>query len=206
MLDDLSHRLRELDIMAGVRRPSMWQHTSSTGSLGSIHSSQYQSPPHDSAQGQPVYSSPHNSAQGRPLYQSPHNSAQGPQFYQQTAPAVQPMQSHTGYNEPLAHVSPPPHQHRPSIAGLYGQPGAYPPSLQQPQFVHPAQSQPPQFNQQFSFNDPSAAPRQQLPPQFSAPSQQFASWGGYSRASMPDTLDEENAVPPNSNPWDYDKR
>ena len=184
MLDDLSHRLRELDIMAGVRRPSMWQHTSSTGSLGSIHSSQYQSPPHDSAQGQPVYSSPHNSAQGRPLYQSPHNSAQGPQFYQQTAPAVQPMQSHTGYNEPLAHVSPPAHQHRPSIAGLYGQPGAYPPSLQQP----------------------SAAPRQQLPPQFPAPSQQFASWGGYSRASMPDTLDEENAVPPNSNPWDYDKR
>ena len=45
MLEELGQRLRDMDEMSGRRRPSMWQHTSSSGSVHSGKSSiQYSSP------------------------------------------------------------------------------------------------------------------------------------------------------------------
>lgn len=52
--------------------------------------------------------------------------------------------------------------------------------------------------QQFNFNDPSMVMQH---PGFNInPHSQFGAWGGYNGPSVPDTLDEENAVPPTSTP------
>lgn len=169
MLEELTGRLRELEIMAGVRRPSMWQHAGSTGSIGSNGSGSH-------------YVSPHNSAQGQPVYQSPPPSMQ--------ARATPPV---TGYHENTPPVQQYPVQyHQPQH--LYSQ--------QAPAYPAPfSQNQPhgrPAPRQSFNFNDPSAA----FPGQTLNPHAQFGAWGGYSGPSMPDTLDEENAVPPNSSAWE----
>lgn len=170
MLEELTGRLRELEIMAGVRRPSMWQHANSTGSIGSNGSGAH-------------YGSPNNSVQGQPLYQSP------PAMPTNPTPPV------TGYHEntpPVQHY--PVQYHQPQ--NLYAQQApAYAASYSQQQsHGHPAQR--PSFN----FNDPSAAfPGQAMN---ANPHAQFGAWGGYSGPSMPDSLDEENAVPPNSSAWE----
>ncbi|KAK6443267.1 hypothetical protein LTR95_000092 [Oleoguttula sp. CCFEE 5521] len=163
MLEELTMRLRELEIMAGVRRPSMWQHANSTGSVGSNSSSQH-------------FSSPHNSVQGQPVYQSP-----------------PPMQAHgiSNYVDAGAagQVSPP--TYPPQAQQLYQQPGSgYSTSF-------PGQvsySQAPMQPQPFAYGDPSASFHR--PSISTAPHSQFGNWGGYSGPSVPDTLNEENAVPP----------
>jgi hypothetical protein len=99
------------------------------------------------------------------------------QQYQQQTPDVKPQYQHT-------------QQHYPQI--------------QQPSFNFneaPIAQQPPSFaSQQWETHDPSRS-------RPSHPNQQFASWSGYGgQGSAPDTLDEENAVPPNSNPWNIDAK
>lgn len=160
LLDDLTGRLRNLEIMAGTRRPSMWQQSSSS-SIGSNGNSQY--------------GSPQNSAQGRPLYQSP------PPMQNFGAPPTMPGYGDAGSSQ---QYSSPQYQQQQQNANI--------------QQGFPVQ--PPGFSssQQYGFNDPSASMQQ---PTFTTnPHSQFGTWGGYGGPSMPDTLDEENAVPPNSAP------
>lgn len=173
MLDELTGRLRELEIMAGVRRPSMWQHTGSTGSIGSNPGSSH-------------YGSPHNSVQGQAMYPSP------PPMQQAAAPPP-PV---PGYGDAgTAHVSPPQFSQP-----LYQQQPAttFPATFAvQPPHGHPNAQQP------FSFNDSSSSFAN---PGFNtAPHSQFGNWGGYGGPSVPDTLDEENAVPPNAK-WEAHAR
>lgn len=92
-----------------------------------------------------------------------------------------------------------------------------------PQYAIDQRAQPsyPQFNEPvFNFNEAVPIPQ---PIPFTSPlgnaqahattrpphhpTQQFASWSGYSGpGGAPDTLDEENAIPPNSNPWNIDAK
>jgi hypothetical protein len=189
LLDELTGRLRELEIMAGTRRPSTWQgmvggsggsdqfpaegmagprrpsmwpHTNSTGSVGSNNSGS-------------TLSSPQNSAVGYTMYQSPPRpgSFGEPTF---SSPQYQPQPAQQGNN----------YQRRGS-------------TMQQAFPGQPAQ--------QFNYSNNGFAPiqgmaggardqSQQNPFKNANPHSQFGSWGGYGGPSMPDTLDEENAVPP----------
>ncbi|KAK0973516.1 hypothetical protein LTR54_017323 [Friedmanniomyces endolithicus] len=87
MLENLNQRLRDLDGMAGGRRPSMWQHNSSTGSL------------HSSNSGSIVYSSPHSIPTGPAAYRQPSITAyhmgygEAGQIPQATVPQYQAQQS-----------------------------------------------------------------------------------------------------------------
>lgn len=131
-------------------------------------------------------------------YSPPQGVLQGLPMYQQATPQMPPKQ-HSYGDAPIAQQASPPlfHQHPPMQPGqqytvqpgpAYGQPQGH---FHQPQF--PAQP--------ISFGDPSYRP-----PSFThAPGQQFAAWGGYGVSSGPDTLDEENAVPPNSQSWQRPK-
>ncbi|KAI7110670.1 hypothetical protein KC352_g36175 [Hortaea werneckii] len=58
----------------------------------------------------------------------------------------------------------------------------------------------PSGGQAFSFGQPVSQPGRSSA--HGNPNLQFANWGGYGGASsVPDTLDEENAVPPNAQSW-----
>ena len=95
---------------------------------------------------------------------------------------------------------------------IYPQPPAGPVGYNMAQFManQGVQQQLQHFQQPvFDFSQAPTAAQQQ---QYSAyqggahrPSAQFAAWEGYGGSGgRPDTLDEENAVPPNSNPWNLD--
>ena len=169
--------------MTSVRKQSMW------GSTGSVPSSN----------GSISYSSPAQSvAQAANMYQQ----------HQQTPPPLQQTSSYGEQATMTQQINPPqfhqqphsyfPQQHQqqqhqqyPVYQGPYSQPPAQPQPQQQQHYGLPQQ-------QQFNFNEPVYHN-----PSFStAPRQQFAAWSGYGGPSAPDTLDEENAVPPKSNPWD----
>ncbi|KXS99650.1 hypothetical protein AC578_9916 [Pseudocercospora eumusae] len=177
MLDDLNSRLRELD--GSGRRQSMWHHGSS-GSIGSSHA-------------------------GSMSYGSPQSMPAGPWPYAQLSPPVQ--QTPGLAHAQMAHqVSPPPQFYQPQVGHQVS-----PPLVQgHPQPVQPAHQQ---FQQgAYNFNQDLTPPGQHQQSYFTQPTQthptaQFANWGGYSGAGgNPSTLDEENAVPPQSNPWDIDAR
>jgi hypothetical protein len=91
-------------------------------------------------------------------------------------------------------VSPPLFQPQPSIPQYQPQHGM--------QYAYPQQAFPPQPQQPFTFNEPVYRNTNFG----TAPNQQFANWGGYGGPSVPDTLDEENAVPPKSNPWEMNSK
>jgi hypothetical protein len=170
LLDELTGRLRELEVMAGTRRPSVWQ-TNSSGSVGSNNSSS-------------TFSSPHNSVVGQPMYQS----SPGIQGFGDMPPAnnyVAAGPSRTFNSSP---------QYQPQDPNAYQRRGS---TMQQSYTGRPSSSQP-SASQQFNYN-PAPASMQQ--PVFNMnPQSQFGAWGGYGGPSRPDTLDEENAVPPNSGP------
>lgn len=110
-------------------------------------------------------------------------------MYQQPA---QPAR-HTSYESkaPPSQTSPPSYPQT-MHQNQYQQPNVYPPASY-PQ----ASYQAPPFN----FNDPF---NQQPPQQHSLPpTQQFAVWNGYQGPSGFDPEDEQ-AVPPKSNPWELD--
>lgn len=175
MLNELNSRSRELE---GPRRQSMWQHHNSTGSIGSTQggSQQYSSPP-------TVLTPPGGICQQNP-FSAP----------QQTSGVT--------HAQMAPQVSPP----------LYHQQNVGPADYNMAQFManQGVQQQQPHFQQPvFDFSQAPTAEQQQ---QYSAfqggahrPSAQFAAWGGYGGpGGQPDTLDEENAVPPNANPWNID--
>lgn len=176
MLEDLGQRLRDLDDIAGKRRPSMWQHSNSAGSV-------------------------HSSNGGSVGYSSPQSLPPGPAAYRQGSVTAYNM---TSYSEPghTPQTSPPLYHHQPN------------PFPQQP--MQPYEQQQPYDQQQHYFQQSAGQPfsfgEQQSMSQYPAyptqgrPSQQFASWGGYSGRSVPDTLDEENAVDPTSNPWNLENK
>ncbi len=179
-LEDLNRRLRECDEINGVhRRPSMWHH----GSVGSNLSSN----------GSFSYTSPQQQHQQRVSQTSPGYMQSSPSGGQQQASSYMDHQ----------HVSPPQHYQQMAAPQFLPQQGSV-------QYVHQPQQQPTyqlapqqQQPQQFTFNEPVYP----APPSFSAaPIQQFANWGGYGGPSVPDTLDEENAVPPKLDPWEMTQR
>lgn len=170
LLDELTGRLRELEVMAGTRRPSMWQ-ASSSGSIGSNNSGS-------------AFGSPNNSVIGQPMYQSP--------------PAVQNFgdvstaPNYVAAGPPRTYNSSP--QYQPQDPNAYQRRGS---TMHQSFSGRPSSSQLP-ASQQFNYNNASSSMQQ---PVFNMnPQSQFGAWGGYGGPSRPDTLDEENAVPPNSGP------
>ena len=139
------------------------------------------------------------SSNGSIAYTSPSSSmSHVPAMYQQQHSSPPPMQQAPAYGGPPPgqQVSPQPippqphmyqHQQQHPHGHAYGQ---VPPPQN---YGHPQ----PQHPQQYNFNEPLYQTSRA-----SRPSQQFASWGGYGGPAVQNTLDEENAVPPNSNPWD----
>lgn len=197
LLDELTGRLRELEVLAGTRRPSMWQGMVG-GSAGRDSSEQYPRRSQDSEgmagprrpsmwqhtnstgsvgsnNSGSTLGSPQNSAVGYSMYQSPPRPGSfGEQTF--TSPQFQLQQQQQQQQENN-------YQRRGSTMNqtFLGQPG-----------------------QQFNYGNNGSAPAQgasdqsQHPPPFknANPHSQFGAWGGYGGPSMPDTLDEENAVPP----------
>lgn len=168
MLEILNQRLRELE---GPRRPSMFQHTSSSGSV-------------------------HSSNGGSIGYQSPQSLPPGPAAYRQPSVTAFNM---TSYGE---------HGRAPQASPQYHyQEKPFPQPPVQPYVAHPQANYFQQASgQPFGFGGQATMQQYQYPVQSTAPGPQFANWTGYGGPSVPDTLDEENAVPPNSNPWNIDAK
>ena len=160
--ESYSGRVQEPDGMAGPRRPSMWQQTNSTGSVGSNNSGS-------------TLSSPQNSAVGYTMYQSPPRpGSYGDQTF--TSPQFQPQQQQQDNNfQRRGSTMPQNFPVQPGQHFNYGKSGA--PALGVAGDAHDQSQQ-----QQLLKN--------------ANPHSQFGAWGGYGGPSVPDTLDEENAVPP----------
>jgi len=173
LLDELTGRLRELEVMAGTRRPSVWQ-TNSSGSIGSNNSGSAFGSPNNSVVGQPMYQSPPAIQSFGDVSTAPNYVAAGPSRTYNSSP-----------------------QYPPQDPNAYQRRG----STMQPNFARRPSAVPlsaPQQPQPYSYNNASSSMQ---PPVFNMnPQSQFGAWGGYGGPSRPDTLDEENAVPPNSGP------
>nr|POE71409.1 positive regulator of purine utilization [Quercus suber] len=172
MLDNLNQRVRDLDDMQGKRRPSMWLQHDSTGSTGSGSNGTMPYQPSTMSYASSPYSQP--AASRGPSFGEAGQAPQGnpSHYFQQPYP----YQQTDGYQARPVQFDPQ-HVHKGD---------AY-----QAQLVQPI----PQFQTQAHQTSPP-------PLSYNAmPSHQFANWGGYTGPSHPDTLDEENAVPPTSNPW-----
>lgn len=174
LLAELTGRLRDLEVLSGTRRPSVWQ-THSSSSIGSTGSGS-------------AFGSPNNSVVGQSMYQSP-----------------PPIQSFSDGSANANYVAAPPArgfssspQYQPQDQSSYQRRGStIPQNYSGRTSSGGAQLSPPP---QFGYNN-AAAPLQQQQQYFNMnPQSQFGAWGGYGGPSRPDTLDEENAVPPNSGP------
>lgn len=177
MLEDLQRRLQEYDEEASkVRKASVW------GSVSSVPSST----------GSFSYYSPE---QQRVSQASMSYANQHPQS---SPPGMQQSGSYTNQQ----HVSPPQYNQRPPMQQY--------PSQTDVQYTQPQQAyqQAPVLQQQnsFTFTEPAYNQTSRQPAFSTAPNHQFAAWAGYGGPSAPDTLDEENAVPPKSNPWEPQHR
>lgn len=168
MLEQLTQRLRDLDELAAIaRRQSMWPHHNSASSIGSNDGSV-------SMAAQPMMT---GASPPGVLYPAGHTPAVGVL----STPPYQPQQSLGAYSlNGTGFMTSPPQAHQaspPPPAGLY----SYNSGLSQPQHGQPGQQHP------------------MTGSMHSHPTHQFANWGGISApppAGGPDTLDEENAVPP----------
>ncbi|KAK5134941.1 hypothetical protein LTR08_005892 [Meristemomyces frigidus] len=146
MLENLDQRLRSLSEMVGVRRPSAWTQTSSTGSVHSSNggSIAYQSPqslpPGPAAYRQPSVTSHHMTSYGEP---GQVHQASPPQYYHQLDPL--PQQPVQPYQQLSQHPSG-------QSFGFAGQQSAQ-------QFQYPAPSAPPsqQFASWAGYGGPPAA-------------------------------------------------
>lgn len=171
LLADLTGRLRELEVLAGTRRPSVWQ-TNSSSSVGSNGSGS-------------AFGSPNHSVVGQSMYQSP-----------------PPMQSFGDASATANYVAAPPARGYSSSPQYQQDQNSYQrrgSTIPQNYAGRPSSAQLSPPAQQFGYNNASA-PLQQ-PQYFNMnPQSQFGAWGGYGGPSRPDTLDEENAVDPNSGP------
>lgn len=146
-------------------------HQGSTGSIGSVQS-----------------------------YQTPPSMATPPGISQQPVMQVQQTSPHA---HAVQHVSPPQFHQQPIGPASYGMASfaaGQPAYGQQPQ--HQTQFQQPAYNFNQMPTPPQNAPFTVHQGNAHRPSQQFANWTGYGGVGgQPDMLDEENAVPPDSNPW-----
>ncbi|KAK5716418.1 hypothetical protein LTR17_016391 [Elasticomyces elasticus] len=138
MLEELTRRLREMDEMSGRRRPSTWQHTSSTGSVHSMHSSS-----------------------GSIHFSSPQSLPPGPAAYRQPSITAYNMTSYGSSGQPPL---PSPQQHHYAASSIHQQP-VQPFDPQQGQFHGQAAQQysyiepPPSRERHPNFN---VAPSQQF--------------------------------------------
>ena len=132
-------------------------------------------------------SSVHSSGDGSLGYHSPQSLPPGPAAYRQPSITAHSMTSYGDSGSSARAQTPPYHHQQTAFQANPVQPWEPTPPVSQ----YFEQSS----GQQFSFG------QQTLP--HTHPSLQFASWGGYGGPSMPDTLDEENAVPPNTDPWSF---
>lgn len=184
MLEFLNNRRREMEDPHGsaARRPSMYHHSPSNGSIGSRNGG----------------GSHHGSFTYAP---SPQTLPVGPSSYRQPSITGYTM---TNYNT------------------RHGQPQAMPPAFNTanpfssaPEHRQPHYSPPVQPYRQMDSGETYLPPHQytdlappfQPHPNFNThPSHQFGAWGGYGAppaTGAPDTLDEENAVPPNVTAAEY---
>lgn len=219
MLDELNSRLRNLD---GGRRPSAWHHHGSSGSLDSGHGSMSYDPSHSHSisSGHSVYQQ--SSPPGMPV-QGYRNMS----ISVGSVPDAITYQT-SSLNYPFQPDQQQSQSQYPTIEQDQQQSQSQYPAIQQDQQQHQQQpgvmpspfvSVPPQYplfpSPAFDFNEAPPVPQ---PAPFASshgnshayphnrpshhPTQQFAGWSGYGRpGGAPDTLDEENAVPPHSNPW-----
>ncbi|KAK3725175.1 hypothetical protein LTR37_000686 [Vermiconidia calcicola] len=178
MLEELQQRLRDLNEINDAQRQSSWH-----GSVGSVPSSngrlsfQQSSPPQRMSQTSPAYQRHQQSSPPVPVQQQ---QQQAPGYGDQgTAQRISPPAQFQHQPDTRAHQQYPVHHGQ-----SYGQP-------QQPHF-HPSQHQPYNFSEPVQHNAALAA----------RPSQQFAAWTGYGGPPMAHAMDDENTVPPKSNPWE----
>ena len=173
MLEELNQRLRDHDGVSGRRRPSMWQHSGSAGSLTSSNGSISYTSPQNAPPMPASYRHQSVTAHNMPIYSessiaAPHFSP--PSYHQQSDPYRRPPSNQTYSTDQQTYF-----QQTSSPPFNFGEPSSAMP--QQQQQHHPAHTV--------------------------APMQQFAAWSGYGGTSAGNTLqeDEEAAVPPNANPW-----
>lgn len=129
---------------------------------------------------------------------SPPANMQTPPSYTQISPNAHPVQQVS----PQQQSQYPPNPVGPAGFGMAQLLGgaAYP--QQQPQFQQPT----------YNFSQPPVAVNHGMPlmphsGNSHRPSAQFANWGGYGgQGGQPSMLDEDNAVPPDSNPWNIDAK
>lgn len=137
------------------------------------------------------------SSNGSISYTSPQQAMAHPSaLYQHQQSSPPPMQQ-PAYGAPVRQQTSP--------QGIPPQPQIYQPQQQAmpPPQMYGQHAPPQHYQQQFSFNEPVYHGNQV---HATAPNQQFAAWGGYGGPAVANTLDEENAVPPKSNPWDISRK
>ena len=181
MLSTLNQRLRDMD----DNQRHMWR---PYGPMGSVSSS-------NGSIGSISYHSPPNSLSVPPMmYQTtPPPMRQTPSFGENSAPRYQPspglfqQQSHMHTQQQQYQQHQPAHHQAITTSSNYA---AVPPQHYQPQ-----------PHQNFNLNEAPYHNASFVPP----PSQQFAAWTGYGGPTVASKLDEDNAVPPNTNPWDLNK-
>lgn len=140
-----------------------------------------------------------SSSAGGVHYHSP--SAMPPSgLYQQPAMPLQTPAPVLTHAHPSAHSSPPPYVPQSSQQQANG-----PASFGMVDFSSPVSNYQAQPQPQFQPAMYNFAQAPNIPQHSHRPSTQFANWGGYSGiGGQPDTLDDENAVPPDANPWNID--
>lgn len=184
MLDELNRRLREIDEAHIARNQGMW------GSVSSVPSSN-----------------------GSISFYSPHGVALAPTMQQQPLQPTPPALHQTpSYSEPALSRQVSHEKRQVSPEQFQQQQGMFPPpqSVQYGNAFAPPQPQPQQtpqqhfqqIQQQYSFNEPVF----HAPAYLTAPHHQFGAWSGYAGPTVANTLNEENAVPPESTPWDPHNR
>lgn len=222
MLDELNSRLRGLN---SGRRASTWQHQGSTGSFDSGHGGSMSYDPSQS-HGMSISSGP-SSYQGHPSGMSSSRAYRQQSVSTQQSPGVADAVA-AGQISPQHYPFPDQRSFQAQYANALQGQQQYQEQYQdqrgdmQPHYTngqHTQQHFPPFDKPSFNFNEavpvPSPHPFTSYQGNSQAyalnrpnhPTQQFASWSGYGGpGGAPDTLDEENAVPPNSNPWNIDAK
>jgi len=172
MLEELNQRLRDHDGVSGRRRPSMWQHSGSAGSL-------------TSSNGSISYTSPQNAPPMPASYRHHSVTAHNMPIYSESGVAA------PHFSPPLYHQQSDPYQRPPANQTYSTDQQTYFQQTSSPpfNFSEPSSAMP---QQQHHHQAHTVAPMQQ----FAA----WSGYGGTSAGNTLQE-DEEAAVPPNANPW-----
>lgn len=132
-------------------------------------------------------------------YQTPPSMPTPPGMLHQPVMPVQQTPPGLPHAHPVQQVSPPQFYQQPTGPTSYGMTSF---AAEQPSYSQQRQIQQPIYNFNQMPTQPQNAPFTIHQGNAPRPSQQFANWTGYGAVGgQPDMLDEENAVPPDSNPW-----